>query len=97
MLCKSYNTFFQNFANRTNLEIIFLLQNGQMNVSSIVEKTGFEQSSVSHNLKKLTECNILIVESKGRERFYSLNKDTVQPLLKLVHKHVEKNCKGCEK
>ena len=68
-----------------------------MNVSSIVEKTGFEQSSVSHNLRKLTECNILIVESKGRERFYSLNKDTVQPLLKLVQKHVEKNCSGCDK
>ncbi len=68
-----------------------------MNVSSIVEKTGIEQSAVSHNLKKLTECNILTVEQKGRERLYSLNKETVQPLLKLVQNHVEKNCKGCEK
>ncbi len=70
--------------------------NGSMNVTSIVEKTGQEQSAVSHNLKNLCDCNILVAEKKGREKIYSLNKDTVIPVLKLVAGHVKKHCKeGC--
>jgi len=86
-----------NFANPTNLEIIYLLQKGPMNVKTIVEKTGFEQSTVSHNLKKLSACNIITFEQKGRERLYSLNKETVIPLLKLVENHIETHCDICRK
>jgi DNA-binding transcriptional ArsR family regulator len=97
MICKSYTAFFTNFANRANLEIISSLREKAMNVKAIVEKTSREQSAVSHNLKKLCECNILSVKRLGRERIYSLNKETVVPLLDLVDRHVSKNCKGCIK
>jgi DNA-binding transcriptional ArsR family regulator len=97
MICKSYNAFFTNFANRANLEIISLLREKPMNVTSLAEETGHEQSAVSHNLRKLCDCNILSVKRQGRERIYSLNKDTVVPLLDLVDMHVRKNCKGCLK
>ncbi|MBN2454901.1 helix-turn-helix transcriptional regulator [Candidatus Woesearchaeota archaeon] len=96
MICKSYDYFFTKFANRANLEIIFLLKSWPMNVKMIIEKTGREQSATSHNLKKLCDCNILKVEKRGRERFYSLNKETVLPILELVQKHIRKNCKGCK-
>lgn len=86
-----------NFANRTNLGIISLLRESPMNVKTIIEKTGREQSAVSHNLKKLCDCHIVNVEQKGRERLYSLNKDTVMPILKLVEKHVQKKCNSCSK
>ena len=97
MKCKSYNNFFINFANKANLEIISLLREGPMNVKSIIEKTGREQSAVSHNLKKLCDCHIINVEKRGRERLYSLNKDIVIPILKLVERHVQKRCKSCIK
>jgi DNA-binding transcriptional ArsR family regulator len=97
MICKSYNAFFTNFASRANLEIISALREKPLSVKSIVAKTGHEQSAVSHNLKKLYGCNILSVKKQGRERIYSLNSETVVPLLDLVDKHVRKNCKGCMK
>jgi len=53
-----------------------------------------EQSKVSHNLKKLTDCNFLDVKQEGKKRIYSLNKETIIPLLNLVKKHVQKYC--CE-
>lgn len=94
----SYSDFFVNFANKTRLDIILLLLKGPKNVSDIAEGVRQEQSTVSHNLKKLCECNILDVKKKGKERIYSLNKDTVLPILALVGKHVVKYCKGeCRK
>jgi ArsR family transcriptional regulator, arsenate/arsenite/antimonite-responsive transcriptional repressor len=98
MKCKSYDNFFLNFANRTKLGIILLLRHGPLNVKSIAESVKEEQSTVSHNLRKLTACNILEVKKAGKERIYSLNKDTVMPILELVEKHVEKHCpKTCSR
>ena len=98
MKCKSYETFFVNFANKSKLDIITALRCGPLNVSTITKKIDEEQSAVSHNLKKLTDCNILEVKKDGKERIYSLNKDTAIPILKLVEKHVIKNCSGsCSK
>lgn len=95
MYCRSYNSFFSNFSNKTNLEIISVLRTGPSNVKGLVEKTGQEQSAVSHNMKKMLDCRIVDVKRNGKERIYSLNKDTVLPILKLVEVHVSKNCRRC--
>jgi len=92
MNCNSYETFFQNFANKAKLDIILALKSSPKNVTELCNCGCGEQSAVSHNLKKLCSCNILSVETKGRERVYSLNKDTVLPLLNLVEQHVKKHC-----
>ena len=98
MINNSYYNFFMNFANKTKLDIIIALKNGSLSVTDIAEKIKEEQSKVSHNLKNLTECNILTVKQKGKNRIYSLNKDTVMPMLKIVEKHVKKSCPmRCEK
>ena len=97
----TYDNFFINFANRTRFNIIMALRKGPLNVSEIMEKIGEEQSKVSHNLKKLSGCNILDVKKNGKQRIYSLNEDTVVPMLKIVGKHVRNHClnkkcpKGC--
>ena len=91
---KSYNNFFSNFANRTRFGIIMALRKGGMNVTEIAEALGEEQSKVSHNLKTLTGCHILSVKQEGKHRIYSLNKDTVLPMLELVEKHVRAHCLG---
>ncbi|MDP7282197.1 MAG: metalloregulator ArsR/SmtB family transcription factor [Candidatus Undinarchaeales archaeon] len=98
MNCNSINVFFQNFANKANLDIILALRNGPKNVKTLCECVCCEQSAVSHNLKNLCNCNIISGETKGRERIYSLNSDTVVPLLQLVETHVKKHCcSGCTK
>ena len=63
-----------------------------MNVGEITKSLDEEQSKISHNLKCLAGCNFLQVEKKGKQRVYSLNKETIIPLLKIVEKHVQKYC-----
>lgn len=78
--------------------IIEALISGPKSVSEICRITKQEQSKVSHSLKKLMECNFLEVERKGKQRVYSLNKDTIMPILKLVERHVHKYCgEECKK
>lgn len=96
MKSKTYNKFFMSFANKTKMDIIMSLRNGPLSVTEIVKKVGKEQSTVSHDLRRLSRCHILHVKQKGKQRIYSLNKQTVLPILETVEKHVRKNCpRGC--
>ncbi len=98
MKCTSYEDFFKNFANQTKFKIVMHLKNKPMSVNELSKAMKEEQSKISHNLAKLYKCNILTVKQKGKQRIYSLNKDTVMPIIKLVEKHVEKHCdKRCHK
>ena len=93
MTCHSYDLFFETFSNKTRMRIIEALSLGPKSVTEICKATNEEQNKDSHNLKKLMECNCLDVKQKGKQRIYSLNKDTITPILNLVEKHVEKYCK----
>ncbi|MGV8150334.1 MAG: ArsR/SmtB family transcription factor [Candidatus Woesearchaeota archaeon] len=97
MFCKSYNDFFQTLANPTNQTIIQELLIMPMNVTEISSKTKLEQSHISHSLKKLYECRIVDVKRDGKQRIYSLNKDTIMPILQVVDKHAKKMCPKCLK
>jgi DNA-binding transcriptional ArsR family regulator len=97
MFCQSYNNFFQTLANTTNQSVIQVLLTKPMNVSQIIEKTKLEQSKVSHSLKRLFECKIVNMEKSGKERIYSLNKETIIPILNIVDKHAQKMCPHCLK
>ena len=97
MRCKSFDLFFQNFANKTKLDIILILKEKGLSVNQIAEELKQEQSKISHNLKKLVQCNILSVEQAGKQRIYSLNKKTVLPMLELVETHVKRFCPQCTK
>ena len=97
MKCHSYTDFFSNLANESNIKIIESLKEKPKNVTTISNQTKIEQSATSHRLKKLVNCNVLNVERKGKERIYSLNQETIIPILKLVDEHVTKKCKTCWK
>ena len=92
MKCQSYNTFFETIGNKTRLNIVTILQKKPMSVTEICQELDQEQSKISHNLRCLTECHFLEVEQQGKKRIYSLNKDTIIPLMNLVEKHVSKHC-----
>ncbi len=98
MRCPAYNLFFETIAPEMRIRILFALKTKPMNVTELAEFLSEEQSKISHNLRKLMECKFLDVKQKGKQRIYSLNKDTVLPLLKLVEKHVQGFCgAGCGK
>lgn len=96
MIQNTCDVFFVNFANKSRLKIMLALKNGPLDVNTITKKIGGEQSAVSHNLKKLTNCKILNAKQEGKRRIYSINKTTVLPILEIYQKHIVKNCKGCK-
>ena len=85
-----HGLFFKAFSNETRLEIIDLLKGGALTVTELCEKTGFEQSRVSHNLKCLENCGFVVAEQNGKWRKYSLDKETILPMVKLFDKHIKK-------
>jgi DNA-binding transcriptional ArsR family regulator len=72
--------------------ILELLQKGSRSVTEICNELNQEQSKISHNLKCLANCHFIDVEKKGKKRIYSLNQETMVPLMKLVDNHVKKYC-----
>jgi len=94
MKCHSYELFFEAFSNKTRMRIVQALMHSPKSVTEIINSVGEEQSTVSHNLKKLSQCNFLEFRVEGKQRIYSLNKDTIVPILELVERHVKTHCKG---
>ncbi len=81
--------FFQALANPTRMQILHLLRDkGSMSVSQVCEQLGLEQTQVSHNLKCLTFCGLAVPVREGKSRIYSVNDETVGPLLRIVDRHL---------
>lgn len=94
----AYNNFFMNFSTKSKFDILMALRDGPLSVTQIAKKVGDEQSAVSHNLLKMSGCRILNVRKDGKQRIYSLNEETVVPLLNIVEGHVKRCClRGCGK
>lgn len=72
--------------------IIESLMRSPKSVNEICKDIREEQSKVSHSLKRLMGCNFLNVKREGKKKIYSLNEETVVPILKLVDKHVLRFC-----
>lgn len=92
-LDKPHQFFFETLGNKARWDIIHLLIPKPYRVTDIAKKLRYEQSLVSHHLKRLETCGFVKAETNGTERIYYLNKETIAPLLKLVDGHVNKFCK----
>ncbi len=90
---KSYPIFFRNLANSLKINIIISLRKNPKSVNEIVADLKQEQSKISHALTTLSHCHIVEVEQKGKQRIYSLNKETIVPILNIIDKH---KCKHCQ-
>ncbi|MCK9595964.1 metalloregulator ArsR/SmtB family transcription factor [Candidatus Pacearchaeota archaeon] len=88
----SYNIFFTNLANPLKIGIILCLRHKDRNVSEIVKELRVEQSKISHALTSLKNCKIVDVKQKGKERVYSLNKETILPMFELIDRHSTIHC-----
>ena len=91
-LNETCHLFFSTLANPTRLAILELLRNGPKNVTQISEALNQEQSMISHNLNPLQRCRFVFSERRKKERIYSLNKETMEPLFKIFSYHAEKHC-----
>lgn len=91
-LKQPYKQFFGTLSNQVRLDIIQHLIQGKSNVSAIVDCLPYDQSTISHSLRRLEECGFVTVKPRGKERVYSLNNKTIKPLFKLMHTHMDNYC-----
>ena len=94
---RAYHVFFTNLANPLKIDIILSLKQGEKSVTEIAKDLEVEQSKLSHALSTLKGCNIVKSKTKGKQRIYFLNKETIIPLLELTDKHAKTFCdkKNC--
>jgi DNA-binding transcriptional ArsR family regulator len=86
-----YALLFQALAAPPRIQILELLRKkGAMNVSEITKESGLEQTQVSHNLRCLSFCGLVSVVREGKTRVYSINEETMEPLLRVADNHLRK-------
>jgi len=90
-----YHMFFSKLANKLKIDIISELNKKSCSVLELADKLNVEQSKLSHALASLKCCSIVNVKSEGKKRIYSLNKETIVPMLNLIDVHENKFCKEC--
>ncbi|MBI1978681.1 MAG: winged helix-turn-helix transcriptional regulator [Candidatus Aenigmarchaeota archaeon] len=96
MIKTPYKLFFGTLSNEIRLKILHALAEKPKNVTQLTNELGFDQTTVSKNLKRLATCQFITNKKIGKHSIYSLNKKTILPLLKLIDRHVDKYCKNCE-
>lgn len=83
-----YEKFLKTICNKTRFEIIVLLREGPKHVNNISKKLNFEQSRVSHNLKKLEKFGLVKCDCNGKRRIYCLNADYFVPIIDKIEKYI---------
>jgi DNA-binding transcriptional ArsR family regulator len=91
-LSETCYVFFKVLANPRRLAILEVLRDKPRSVTEIARSLKQEQSMISHNLKPLEKCRFVFSERKEKQRIYSLNKETVEPLFRLFDHHAQKYC-----
>ncbi len=88
----AYKIFFGTLVSEPRLKIISLLRKSKKNVSQIMKELNMDQTSASHNLSRLKLCGFVESEIKGKFRYYSLNNETIKPLMNMIDAHMSQYC-----
>lgn len=59
---------FQAIADPTRREIISMIAHQSLNLNSIADKFHVSRPAISKHIKILTECGLIVINQKGRER-----------------------------
>ncbi|MGD0449519.1 MAG: metalloregulator ArsR/SmtB family transcription factor [Candidatus Bathyarchaeia archaeon] len=92
ILTKICYRFFTNLANPTRLAALEQLMEKPMSVNELATALEQEQSMVSHNLKPLLQCNLILVKKEGKKHIYTVNEETLRPIFGAIQNHAEKFC-----
>ena len=65
----------------TRLQIVKILANKEQCVNEIVNATGKEQSLVSHHLRALRACGIVVTEQRAQKIYYRLGDARIADLV----------------
>jgi DNA-binding transcriptional ArsR family regulator len=71
-IAEKQERFLKCISEPTRLQIVKLLANGEKCVNDIVDALGREQPLISHHLKALKICGIVLPEDRAQKTFYHL-------------------------
>jgi DNA-binding transcriptional ArsR family regulator len=60
---------FQAIADPNRRAILGMLANNQLNLNQVADNFDITRSAVSQHMKILTECGLVVISKKGRERY----------------------------
>ncbi len=81
--------FFSGLSDKTRLEILETLVDGEKMVNEIVELTNQQQPNVSNHLKCLNECGLVKNRKEGKFVYYSLSYPDIMIVLKTTDSILE--------
>lgn len=104
-LCNSNDSdvkakFIRGFADKTRLQILQCMMDGEKTVSEIVEITQGNQSNISQHLNCLKGCGIILGRQEGKYVHYSLRNQQIEQLLAMfnvVFHDVQNEVASCDK
>jgi DNA-binding transcriptional ArsR family regulator len=68
---------FQAIADPTRREIISLIAPHAMNLNAIAGNFGISRPAISNHIKILSECGLVVIRQKGRERYCEARLETL--------------------
>ncbi len=89
---RAYKLFFGTLTSHHRLRIINDLRGKDMSVSELTKKLGSDQTSISHHLARMKRCGFVNVNKRGKYRIYSLNENTIKPMMEIIEKHMDEHC-----
>ncbi len=93
MLSRAYNIIFETLGNKNRMKILESLLVSNKTVSQLTKDLNLDQTTISHNLRRLKVCGFVMDKRIGKNKIYSANKETVIPLIKFVDNHISCYCK----
>lgn len=92
-LFRSCTPLFHALGDPARQDIILLLaQTEHLTVNEITEKSKLSRPAISHHLKVLRDINLVTIEKKGTQRYYSLAVEEAVALLKELVHTIESTC-----
>ncbi len=88
----AYKLFFTTLANENRLKILNAIRTKPLNLTQITKATNIEQTLLSHHMKILEYHGMVFLEKKKKFKYYTLNQQTIQPLLWLIDAHMKQYC-----
>lgn len=79
---------FKAFGDPTRVEILSLLQGGELCVNDIAQAVELSQSAISHQLRILKQMHLIKSRREGKNILYSLADDHVRLILETGLEHV---------
>ncbi|MDY6777837.1 MAG: metalloregulator ArsR/SmtB family transcription factor [Candidatus Nanohaloarchaea archaeon] len=80
---------FSMLGNKTRLNILLLLADGEQCVHDIADALDAELSNISHHLRKMRDNELVTYRKEGRHKYYTLADDHVVKIITAGADHAE--------